>query len=117
MPIDVDFARSVVKNIVCQKQHITIDAIKKLICKHYRVSIRDLLSRTRKQSIVHPRQIGIYLSRKYTDQPLQVIGKSFNRYHATALYAINTVERKLKENGAMKKQVEYLCQKLEDGKL
>ena len=116
-PIDVDLARSVVKNIVCQKKHITIDAIKKLICKHYRVSIRDLLSQTRKQSIVHPRQIGIYLSRRYTDQPLQAIGKSFNRYHATALHAINTVERKLKENGAMKKQIEYLCQKLEDGKL
>jgi chromosomal replication initiator protein len=113
-PINLDLARSVLKNIVRHQKDITIDAIKNLICKQYHLSIRDLLSRSRKQAIVRPRQIAIYLSRKYTDQPLQVIGKSFNRYHATALHSIHIVERELKENGSMKKQVEYLCEKLEN---
>jgi chromosomal replication initiator protein len=49
----------------------------------------------------------------YTDSPLQTIGKSFNRYHATALHSIGIVERGLKENSPMKKQVEFLCEKLE----
>jgi len=116
MPVDLGLAESVVKNIVRNRKDVTIDAIKKLVCKYYSISVKEIVSSSRKQSIVRPRQIAIYLSRRYTDAPLQAIGKSFNRYHATALHSINTVEKKLKENGPIQKQVELLCQKLESGK-
>ena len=115
-PIDLGLAKSVTKNIVRQQKNVTIDVIKKLVCKHYNISIKDIASSSRKQSIVRPRQIAIYLSRRYTDAPLQTIGKSFNRYHATALHSIGTVEQGLKENGPLQKQVEFLSQKLEAGK-
>lgn len=115
-PIDLGLAESVVKNIARQQKNITINVIKKLVCKHYNISISDIVSSSRKQSIVRPRQIAIYLSRRYTDAPLQAIGKSFNRYHATALHSIGTIERGLKENGPLEKQVEFLSQKLEAGK-
>jgi len=116
MPIDVSLAESVVKNIARWRKSVTIDAIKKLVCKYYRMSVSDMVSSSRKQSIVRPRQIAIYLSRKYTDSSLQAIGRSFNRYHATALHSINTVERGLKEKGPMQKQVEFLYKKIEEGK-
>jgi len=115
-PIDLNLAQSVVKNIAKQSKNITINVVKKLVCKHYSIPPKDLVSRSRKHSIVRPRQIAIYLSRRYTDSPLQVIGKSFNRYHATALHSIGIVERELKSNHGFKKQVEYLCQKLEEGR-
>lgn len=115
-PIDLSLAESVVKNIVRIRTAITIDVIKKLVCKQYGISINDIVSSSRRQRFVRPRQIAIYLARRYTDLSLQAIGKSFNRYHATALHAINAVERELKENGPMKNQVEFLCQKLEAGK-
>ena len=115
-PIDIRLAQSVTKHIVRQRKNVTIDAIKKLVCKNYNISIKDIVSISRKQSIVRPRQIAIYLSRRYTDAPLQAIGKSFNRYHATALHSIGTIEQGLKENGPLQKQVEYLCKKLEAGK-
>nr|MBC8490356.1 chromosomal replication initiator protein DnaA [Bacteroidota bacterium] len=38
-PIDLSLAESVVKNIVRQRKNITIDAIKKLVCKYYSISI------------------------------------------------------------------------------
>lgn len=116
-PIDLKLAESVVKNIVRQRKNITIDVIKKLVSKYYSISIDNIVSSSRKQSSVRPRQIAIYLSRKYTDSSLQAIGKSFNRYHATALHSIGAVERGIKEKGPMQKQVEFLCQKLESGKL
>jgi chromosomal replication initiator protein len=115
-PIDLKLAESVAKNIVRQQKNITVDVIKKMVCKHYRISISDMVSSSRKQSFVKPRQIAIYLSRRYTDTSLQTIGKSFNRYHATALHSISAVERELKENGPMQNQVEFLCQKIESGK-
>jgi chromosomal replication initiator protein len=105
----------VVKNIARQRKKITIDLIKKLVCKYYNVTMEDLVSRSRKQTLVRPRQMAIYLARRYTDSPLQTIGKSFNRYHATALHSINTIEKGIKGSGAIQKQVEFFCNKLENG--
>ena len=115
-PIDLGLAESVVKTIARQRKNITIDVIKKLVCKHYNISIGEIVSPSHKQSIVRPRQIAIYLSRRYTDSPVQAIGKSFNRYHATALHSIGIVEKGIKENGPLQKQVEFLCKKIDSGK-
>jgi chromosomal replication initiator protein len=116
MPINLSLAESVVKNIVRQRKRITIEAIKKLVCTYYDVSIEDVMSRSRKQNLVRPRQMAIYLARNYTDSPLQSIGKSFNRYHATALHSINCIERGIKQNSSIKTQVSFLREKLESGK-
>ena len=113
--IDLRLAESVVKNIIRQRKNITLDVIKKLVCKQYNISISDIVSRSRKQNIVWPRQIAMYLSRMHTDAPLQTIGKSFNRYHATALHSIGMVEKGSRKDNAVKKQVEFLCRKLESG--
>lgn len=115
-PIDLNLASSVVKNIARHSKKITIDAIKKLVCRQYRITLKEIVSSSRKQTVVRPRQIAIYLARRYTDSPLQAIGKSFKRYHATALHSIAAVERELKQNGPLKAQMEFLCSKLESGK-
>jgi chromosomal replication initiator protein len=116
IPIDLNLAESVVKNIVRQRKRITIEVIKKLVCKYYNISGEEIISRSRKQNFVRPRQIAIYLSRHYTDAPLVSIGKSFNRYHATALHSINCVERGIKQDSSIKKQIGFFREKLESGK-
>ncbi|MFH1102382.1 MAG: chromosomal replication initiator protein DnaA [Pseudomonadota bacterium] len=115
VPVDLGLARSVVKNMVRHRKNITMETIKKLVCTQYRVSIDELVSRSRKQTIVRPRQIAMYLARRYTDATFQEIGKSFNRYHATTIHSVDSIERELKDNGQLQKQVEFLCQKLESG--
>jgi chromosomal replication initiator protein len=59
----------------------------------------------------------MYLARRYTNDSLQTIGRYFNRYHATALHAIGVVERHLRENGPLQKQVEFLSSKVEAGSM
>ncbi len=114
-PIDINLAESVVKNIVCKRKNITIDAIKKLVCKQYSISINEIVSKSRKQAFVRPRQVAIYLARKYTDLPLEAIGRSFNRYHATALHSISAVEKGVRSKAQVQRQVELICEKLESG--
>jgi len=113
--IDIDLAESVIKNIVKVRKSITIDVIKKLVCKQYKITQREIVSRSRKKKYAHPRQIAIYLARKYTDSPLQTIGRSFNRYHATALHSIGVVEREMSAHTSVKREVGYICEKLESG--
>ncbi len=115
-PIDLDLAGSVVQNIVNQSENITIDVIKKMVCRQYKISIEDMISRSRRHAIVFPRQMAIYLARLYTDQPLQTIGKNFNRYHATVMHSIGAIEKKIKTDNTIKKQADYLCKKLDAGK-
>ena len=116
IPVDIKLAESVVKNIVRQRKRITIDVIKKMVCKYYNVDMNDIVSRSRKQNFVRPRQMAIYLARHFTDAPLQTIGKSFNRYHATALHSISCIERGLKQDSSFQKQVGFFRRKLESDK-
>ncbi len=114
--MDLSLARSVVDNIVTSREGITLDSIKRLVCKYYNVTLTDLTSRSRRQSIVRPRQVAMYLSRRYTDHSLQTIGRSFNRYHATTLHALKAVEKGIKQNGSFQQHVEFLSDRLEKGK-
>lgn len=113
--IDLELANIVIKNMVRQSRNITIKTIIQMVCKYYNLTPKELVSRSRKQAVVRPRQVAIYLARQYTDQPLQVIGKSFNRYHATALHSINVIEKGMRQSSTIQGQVEYLRQKLETG--
>ena len=112
IPIDLPLAESVVKNIVTTYKNITIETIKKSVCDEFGISIKDIESISRKQSFVRPRQIAIFLCRRYTDHSIQTIGKSFNRYHATVIHSINTVEKEIKLKGEMFKQIEIIEKKL-----
>jgi chromosomal replication initiator protein len=114
--IDIELAKSVLANIRKNQKRITIDVIKKLVCKEYAITEQDLVSKSRKKNIVKPRQVAIFLSRKYTDQPIKKIGTSFKRYHATAIYSVNAVEKELRHKGVLFEQVQYLSRKIESGK-
>ena len=115
--IDVELAKSVVLNIAKTKKKVTLESIKKLVCTEFSISSADIVSASRKRRIVKPRQMAIFLSRKYTDQPIKSIGTSFNKYHATAIYAINAVEKELKLKSVLFNQIKYLSKKIETGNL
>jgi len=111
--INLKLAEAVIGNICQNQKEITMDSVKKLVCKHYKVTGEEIISKSRKKAIVIPRQISMYLCRKYTDHSLGEIGKSFRRHHATAFHSITTIEKKMKQNSNIKRQVSYLCDRLD----
>lgn len=114
--IDIELARHVLEKMAGTGKRITIDLIKKLVCEAFDVSEQELESKSRKHRIVKPRQVAMFLSNKYTDQSIKKIGASFKRYHATAIYSVNAVEKEMKQKGQRYEQVRYLIKKLESGK-
>lgn len=113
--INVRLAEQVVKNIVTRRKNITIDSIARLVSREFGVAVKDMVSKSRKKSIVRPRQVAIFLSRRHTSQPLQSIGRKFNRMHATVIHSINSVEKELKLKGDLYRQVQIIEKKLESG--
>ena len=56
--------------------------------------------------------MAMYLARKLTLSSLTTIGKHFGKDHATALYANKKIDRLLTENNDIKKDIYFLCVRL-----
>ena len=66
--------------------------IKKIIEAHFQLPKGSLEQRTRKRSIVQPRQIAMVISKLKTKYSLAIIGSEIGeKDHATVLHAIKTV--------------------------
>ncbi len=115
VPVDTRLAESVVNMIAVQRDRLTLDSLKKLVCREYGIPVKDIESRSRKMQFAWPRQVAIFLSRQYTDHSLKMIGQCYNRYHATVIHSINTVERLMKDKEAVRREINLLTKKIEDG--
>lgn len=114
-PIDLAMARESLKGIVGKKKGtITIDAIQALTCSYYKISLEEIKSKSRKRPIVLCRDISMYFSRSYTRQPLEVIGKAFNRDHATVIHGIRAIEMEIQRRGKIYYQIEFLSKQLQN---
>lgn len=111
-PPDMSMVRDVIYGLIGNAVEITGETIRDLIGRQFRVSVDDLRSRSRKRSITFPRQMAMYLTRKYTDKSLADIGNMYNRDHSTVLYAIKTITKDMSQQTTVREQVELLCAKL-----
>jgi chromosomal replication initiator protein len=94
------------------RKSLSGEGIRELISSQFRVSIDELISRSRKRNVTFPRQVAMYLTRKYTEESLANIGGLYNRDHSTVLYAIKTVSRNIVQQSSVRQQVELLTDKL-----
>jgi chromosomal replication initiator protein len=114
--ITVDFARQVLHELLRDRATISVDTIQKLVCDHYGVRLSDLLSKKRTRSVAFPRMVGMYLARKLTGGSFPSIGDRFGgRDHSTVIHATHTVERKLKNDLALRASLDEL-ERLAHGK-
>ncbi|AYQ55771.1 Chromosomal replication initiator protein DnaA [Bathymodiolus thermophilus thioautotrophic gill symbiont] len=94
-------------------KNIDINDIQKESAKHYGVTISDLSSKNRKQSIVLARQMAIFIAHEMTSLSLSKIGKHFgNRDHSTVLHAIKRIKERTEKEPEIKDEYELLKLKL-----
>ena len=74
---------------------LTIEEIQNSVSNKYGVNIAQILSSERTQSIVTPRQLAMYIARKYTMKSLPEIAKKFEKTHATILHGVKSIEKRL----------------------
>jgi chromosomal replication initiator protein len=109
---DIAMARDVVSEIIGNSQELSAEFIRDFIARQYKVTISDMQSKSRKKTIAFPRQVSMYLARKYTEQGLVEIGKAFNRDHSTVLHSVRVISEAISRNGSIRGQVELLAKKL-----
>ncbi|MGA3361811.1 MAG: chromosomal replication initiator protein DnaA [Solirubrobacteraceae bacterium] len=70
----------------------SIDAVQEATCAHFGLSRAELLSRSRTERVVWPRQAAMYLCKELTTHSLPAIARAFDgRDHTTVLHACKRV--------------------------
>ena len=106
-----DFLSFILKDVIEKEQtlkKLTIREIQESICKKYNISIAQILSTDRTASLVTPRQLAMYISRKYTTKSLQEIAAEFDKKHATILHGVKTIEKRLDVESDLKGSLEEI---------
>jgi chromosomal replication initiator protein len=109
-PIDIQLAKEVLRNIIKPKEElISIDLVQKVVSNVFNIKISDLKVKRKYKNYVVPRQIAMYLSRKFTNASLLEIGEKFGgKDHSTVLHSIKKVEEKISKENSFKEMIENL---------
>ena len=98
--VTLDVTKEALKDIVPKAyQHaITVEMIQAEVARQFGLHVNDLRGNRRTQEVAHARQIAMYMTRRLTETSLPQIGARFGgRHHTTVIYAVDKVERQLKD--------------------
>ncbi len=108
--ITIDLAKEVLQNTLRGTQkEITVENIQKTTCDYFNIRLGDLKAKRRTKNIAFPRQVAMYLCRKYTSTSFPAIGYKFGgRDHSTVIHASKAIEKRIKEDPRMQSTIEKL---------
>ena len=87
----------------------TVNDIKKCVCDFFGISIVKMDSSVKEKNIALPRQIAMYLSKKFTNKTFGEIGRLFGgKEHATVIYAVKKVENLMNGDINFSQQIETI---------
>jgi chromosomal replication initiator protein len=116
-PIDLNLTREAVakKGGSARRAHPKPDptVVIRVVSSYFKTTPEALASRSRRRGVLVPRQLAMYLCRRYTDASLGEIGRAFDRDHPSVKNAVARVERQILERAPMRYQVEALCEALD----
>jgi chromosomal replication initiator protein len=117
-PIDTELTAESLRGrsprVTALAKRATPEAIIEAVAGFFQTSADALASRSRRRDVLVPRQLSMYLCRRYTDASLADIGRLLNRDHPSVANAIRKIERQLLENVRLRYQVEALIRRLEE---
>lgn len=90
-----------------------IRRIQKEVANFYKISFDDIKSKKRNPGLAIPRQVGMYLCRKLTNEPFERIGIEFGgKNHATVIHACNKIKEEMKVDSNLKNAIEDIEKQL-----
>lgn len=112
--ITLDMAKSVLRDLIGDKKKIvSMEDIQETVGARFHVKIADLKSRRRSKTLVHPRQIAMYLCRELTDASFPEIGRHFGgKDHTTIIHACRQITKAKDADTAMSATLESLKEEI-----
>ena len=114
--INLDFALEALNDYVNTNIFInnSISSIQSAVAEYFKITVEDLKSKKRTNSVVRPRHIAMYLCRMETDENLAKIGLEFGgRDHSTVSTALEKIKEELKTDDILDKMLKEIKSKLQ----
>jgi chromosomal replication initiator protein len=111
-PFSLRLAEEVLQDLQAVDRSLSVPEIQKIVGDHYRVSLPELLGRSRQKRLVQARRLALYFCRVYTQKTMVELGKLFKRSHASVVHALQTLERDRKTQPRLAQEVHLLEGKL-----
>ena len=116
----VELAEHVLKDVFPQGEgapEVNIRRIQDAVSERFGVTLEELVSPRRSQSVAYPRQVAMYLSRELTDTSLPKIGKEFGgRDHTTVMHATSKITRLIREDRSVYNLVQELTARIKQAR-
>lgn len=112
--ISLELAKTVLRDIIGDKKKVVaMDDIQEAVCAQFHVKIAELKSRRRSKTLVHPRQIAMYLCRELTDASYPEIGRQFGgKDHTTIIHACRQVTKAKETDTGLQTTIESLKEQI-----
>lgn len=112
--ITLDLAKNVLRDLIGDKKKIVaMDDIQEVVCTQFHVKMTELKSRRRSKTLVHPRQIAMYLCRELTDASYPEIGRQFGgKDHTTIIHACRQVAKAKETDTTLQTTIETLKEQI-----
>ena len=92
-----------------KKQRLSTQLIQKQVADHFGISVNQLRAHTRKRNVTIPRNIAMYLCKKWTKQALRTIGLDFGgRDYSTVIHACKKIEEDLEKDKELRRHIKIL---------
>ena len=113
--ITMEIAIKELQNIITpdKPREITPQLIIEVVSEHFNISLDQMISKNRSNSIARPRQIAMYLCKNMTDIPLDSIGALLGgRDHSTIIHGINKIGEEYDNNPQTKSLIDTIKKKI-----
>ncbi len=111
-PFSLRLAEEVLQDLQAVNTRLSVPEIQKIVGDYYRVSLPEMLGRSRQKKLVQARRLALYFCRLYTQKTMVELGKLFKRSHASVVHALQTLERDRKTQPRIAQELQLLEGKL-----
>lgn len=107
MPINMKVVDQILPKFVnVNVEPLSVNDIKRIICKHYHISDTELCSESRRQPLSQIRQIAIYFASKLTQDSTVQIGQALGgRKHSTIIHSINHIQSLMETDKRLRTEI------------
>lgn len=107
--LTLDEVKNLTKNIVKTAGNTSFKDIIKAVASFYKLDEKILIEKNRKQEIVKPRQILMYILREYFSYSLSNIGQKLGgRDHTTVMHACDKIKEDLNSNQVLFEEINQI---------
>lgn len=109
-PITLESTQEVLHDLLrANDRRISIDDIQKQVAAHYNIKVSDMHSARRSRVVARPRQVAMYLSKKFTSKSLPEIGRKFGgKDHTTVMHAVKRIDELMAADREFAHDIELL---------